>query len=29
MLGKIREDDTNPNMITHADFKAMPEIVNV
>jgi hypothetical protein len=29
MLGKIREADTNPNMITHADFKAMPEIVNV
>ncbi len=29
MLGKTREADTNPNMITHADFKAMPETVNV
>ena len=29
MLGKIREAATNPNMITHADFRAMPEIVNV
>ena len=29
MLGRIREADTDPAHITHADFKAMPEIVGV